>query len=526
MARRGKRRAWTLSSLAGALPARIADFYPVARGMGRKLVLVIGPTNSGKTHRALERLTRAKSGMYLGPLRLLALEVRDRLESDGHPTSLITGEQREIHTNPPAAFTASTIEMTDFDTPVDVAVIDEVQMLGDAERGSAWVQAILGTPAREVWMLGSPEAQDAVRALAAYLGEPLEVMHAERLTELEIDSRPTPFAAIPPQSVLVAFSRREVLDLAAEAAEKHGRDCAVIYGALSPEVRTAQAERFRQGDVDLAVATDAIGMGLNLPVKHVLFVTPTKWNGKTETPIPRDLVWQIAGRAGRYGHHACGRVGALDRRTLEFVRVALSERPASVPRLYRQGPTWPIVSAIAKTLQSEGLEEILEVFVHRLKLPENQHFIAALGEDQLDIARLLDRWEGLALRTRLALSAAPVPMLPKKQFPREFADFVNAIAAGEPFDLGALHYHLPPRASEDQQRAEFAVRLLNLYCWLHYRWPGIFPDLPGAQRAVRDLNAAINRYLAKKRSRRCGNCSRPLSRHEPFRFCDECFHTY
>ncbi len=524
LSRRGKRNSGGLQSLAGVLPARIADFYPAARSLVRKLVLVVGPTNSGKTHRALERLKRAESGVYLGPLRLLALEVRDRLEADGFPTSLITGELREIRENPRAAFTASTIEMTDFDAHVDIAIIDEVQMLGDAERGWAWVQAILGVPAREVWMLGSPEAQDAVQTLAQYLGEPLETISTERLTELEIDARPTRFADIAPQSVLVAFSRREVLDLAAEASSQHNRDCAVIYGALSPEVRTAQAERFRRGDVDLVVATDAIGMGLNLPVKHVLFTSLTKWDGKAETALPRELVWQIAGRAGRYGQHARGHVGALDRRTLEFIRTALEARPAAVPRFYRQGPTWPIVSAIAAALRSECLEQILESFLRRAKLPDNQYFSAALGEDQIGIARILDCVHGLPLKTRLALSVAPVPMLARKQLPREFLLFANAIANGERLRLDVLRYHLPPAAGAEQQRAEFAVRLLNLYCWLHYRWPDVFPDLPRAQGAIRTLDAAINRHLAKKRVRRCESCRRPLSRFEPFRYCDECFH--
>ena len=513
-----------LQNLAAALPERIADFYPVARGLGRKLVLVVGPTNSGKTHRALERLKRAASGVYLGPLRLLALEVRDRLEADGFPTSLITGEQREIRENPLAAFIASTIEMADFDAPVDVAIIDEVQMLGDTERGSAWVQAILGAPAREVWMLGSPEAQDAVEALAEYLGEPLEVISTERLAELEVDEHPTRFSDIPAQSVLVAFSRREVLDLAAEASSRHNRDCAVIYGSLSPEVRTAQAERFRRGDVDLVVATDAIGMGLNLPVKHVLFTRPTKWDGKAETALPRELVWQIAGRAGRYGQHASGHVGALDRRTLQFIRTSLAVRPSSVPRFYRQGPSWPIVSAIAGMLQSECLEQILETFLRRVRLPDNQYFSAALGEDQIGIARVLDHVHGLALKTRLTLSVAPVPMLARKQLPREFVLFANAIANGERFGLEALRYHLPPGAGAEQQRAEFAVRVLNLYCWLHYRWPDVFPDLKRAQGAIHALNAAINRHLAKKRMRRCESCQRPLSRHEPFRYCEACFH--
>ncbi len=264
-------------------------------------------------------------------------------------------------------------------------------------------------------------------------------------------------------------------------------------------------------------------MGLNLPIRHVLITTPTKWDGKTERPLPRELVWQIAGRAGRYGQHERGQVGAFDRRTLDFIHTALSERPAPVPRFFRQGPSWPIVSAIAATIRSERLEEVLEVFLHRIEMPENQRFVAALGEDQMDLARVLDRWGDLPLKTRLALSAAPVPMLPKKAIPREFMHFVDAIARGEPCELASLRGHLPPVACVQQQRAEFSVRVLNLYRWLHYRWPDVFPDFECASLAIGELNTAINRHLSKKKSRRCESCYRPLRRHEPFRYCDECY---
>lgn len=102
--------------------------------------------------------------------------------------------------------------------------------------------------------------------------------------------------------------------------------------------------------------------------------------------------------------------------------------------------------------------------------------------------------------------------------------FVDAIARGEPFELASLRWHLPPGAGTQQQRAEFAVRVLNLYRWSHYRWPDIFPDLKRASRAIGELNAAVNRHLSKKKPRRCESCRRPLRRHEPFRYCDECYH--
>src|SRR4051794_27405552 len=137
--------------------SRFERLFPVARGMGRRLVLVVGPTNSGKTHWALEALRKAPSGLYLAPLRLLALEVSDRLNRDGTPTTLLTGEE-EVRV-PDARHLASTIEMLDPDRPVDLAVIDEIQMLADPDRGWAWTAALMGVPAGTVYLLGAPEAR-------------------------------------------------------------------------------------------------------------------------------------------------------------------------------------------------------------------------------------------------------------------------------------------------------------------------------------------------------------------------------
>jgi len=187
-------------------PSRLADFYPLARSLNRKLTLVIGPTNSGKTHEALERFRNTNSGSYLAPLRLLALEVRDSLTELGLPVSLVTGELLEIV--PDARHCSSTIEMLNFSQQVDMAIIDEVQMIADPQRGSAWLQAVIGAPAKEVWMLGSPEAERTVLSLASYLNEPIEIIHTERLAPLEVSDRALPLDQIPKQAALIAFRVR------------------------------------------------------------------------------------------------------------------------------------------------------------------------------------------------------------------------------------------------------------------------------------------------------------------------------
>ena len=152
------------------------DTFP-ARRCARRLIAVLGPTNSGKTHDAFERLATAASGVYLGPLRLLALEAFTRLNDEfGVSASLVTGEERRIVEG--SRVTTSTIEMLDPEREIDVAVIDEIQMLSDPDRGWAWTQAVLGANAREVWLLGAPSAEPAIRALAARLGLPDESLAA------------------------------------------------------------------------------------------------------------------------------------------------------------------------------------------------------------------------------------------------------------------------------------------------------------------------------------------------------------
>ncbi|MDE3012418.1 MAG: helicase, partial [Pseudomonadota bacterium] len=501
------------------LPTRLDGFYPKARALKRTLHLVIGPTNSGKTHRALERLQRASSGLYLGPLRLLALEVRDRLLDMGIPTSLVTGELIEEIED--ARFISATVEMVDFDREVDVVVIDEVQMLGDEERGSAWLQAILGAPGREVWLLGAPEARAPVMALAEWMNEPVEVTELERLTPFEIQRSATRLADVPAGSAVVAFSRSQVIDIAGELRERFRKTPALVYGALSPEVRREQARQFREGEADVLVCTDAVGLGLNLPIKAMYFSTGVKFNGKQEVPVPRDLVWQIAGRAGRYGMGEDGQVGALNPETLAYVRRALSRRPDPVPIHFRYEANWVIVEALARFLDTDRLAEILFYFWRELALERSREFEPVVPPSQVGLAWRVDR-HALDLRVKLMLSRAPVPMVRDETVP-EFEMFVASIARKEPVRLASypmLQAHLQSR---DQESAEQSVRLLTLYCWLHYRLPTLFPEFPQAQAEQSTLNDAILAFIGRNRGKKCRECGRSMPWQTRFRLCEPCF---
>ncbi|MDW8445013.1 MAG: helicase-related protein [Acetobacteraceae bacterium] len=269
----------------------VASFVP-ARSIRRRIVAFLGPTNSGKSHAAFDLLAAAPRGAYLAPLRLLAWEGQERLAERGVRASLLTGEERRI--DPEATHVSATVEMADFVTPVPMAVVDEVQMLADEDRGWAWTQALVGLPAETLLVAGAAEAEPLIRRLAALTGEPLEVRRFERMVPLTVLRRPVPLARVEPGDALVCFSRRDAFALR-EALIARGRPPAMVYGALGPEVRRAEAERFRDGRAPVLVATDAIGMGLNLPIRRVLFAATTKYGG-----LGPHLIRQIAGRAGRY----------------------------------------------------------------------------------------------------------------------------------------------------------------------------------------------------------------------------------
>lgn len=207
--------------------------YPVARKLNRKLHFFVGPTNSGKTYEALSHLKKADCGTYLAPLRLLALEGYEELKKAGVKASLITGEEEIFDED--GTHISSTIEMVSYDLVVDVCVIDEVQMLEDEDRGWAWVNAILGSPAYDVYMNGSVNALEAVKKIASYLGEELIVKKFTRKNELIINQTPTSLNLLSPQTALIAFSRSDVLSLKHKLAKKY--EVSVIYGNLSPEVR-------------------------------------------------------------------------------------------------------------------------------------------------------------------------------------------------------------------------------------------------------------------------------------------------
>ena len=473
------------------------DSFAAARRLGRQVTLYVGPPNSGKTHAAFERLAQATAGAYLAPLRLLALEGRDRLETRGVPCSLLTGEEHVPV--PDARVVSSTVEMVNTRQAIDVAVIDEAQMLFDPDRGWAWTQAIVGVPARELIVICSAYAVEAIRRLLAVCGEAAEVREFERKQHVQLLKAPVPLEALRAGDAVVAFSRREVLMLRDRIAQQ-GHRVSVIYGALPPEVRRGEAERFASGQTQVLVATDAIGMGLNLPIRRVLFSSVTKFDGEADRDLTESEAHQIAGRAGRYGLHDEGHAGVLreaEQGALRVLRQLLQRQPEAPPGFKaRVAPTAWHVQTIAERLGRQRLRQVLGVFMEQLEL-DNEHFEVAALENMLELADLLDRNAGaLDLTDRFVYAQAPVD--PDATYQLEHflawaANHARSGRAGAPGFLDEVDGH------SRLDRMEQALRLCTLWLWLDLRFEGVYGHVDAVTALRDELNRGIERQLKSRR---------------------------
>lgn len=246
------------------------EWYPATRGLSRTVHVHVGPTNSGKTYHALKRLEESESGIYGGPLRLLAHEVFSRLNAKGLPCWLVTGEERRKADGTNPKMFSCTVEMIPLNTPVEVAVLDEIQMIGNTERGWAWTQAFLGVMANEVHVCGEERAVPLIRELCAAVGDKIEIHRYERLTPLKMEpvSLGGDWNNLRKGDAVICFSVLGIHSVKKQIEAATGRKVAIVYGSLPPETRAQQARLFNDpgNDYDIIVASDAIGMGLNLYV--------------------------------------------------------------------------------------------------------------------------------------------------------------------------------------------------------------------------------------------------------------------
>ena len=501
------------SALLSAIPEHYRDLYPLARQMRRRFILHLGPTNSGKTYEGVGRLRGARHGIYLGPLRLLAAEQFETLNLDDVPCSLVTGEE-QIRV-PGSRVQSSTVEMADLKTHYDVAVIDECQMIADRDRGGAWTAAILGLCADEIHACASPDAEGLLTRMILDCGDELSIVRHERMTPLEVEREGFQFPdSVRPGDALIVFSKARVHAVAAELRSK-GYRVSLIYGALPPDVRRDQAERFLQGETEVVVSTDAIAMGMNLPIERVVFLESEKYDGDITRTLTDAEIKQIAGRAGRYGIYDIGYVNAFGFKGL--VAGALSK------------PLLPLTEAV-------------------IRFPES-----LLGIP-LPLTQIINQWiamqdKGCFSKASTVRMQALAAMMENRHTDKELLYRFLCIPFDETepdllarwkamYHAECNHEHIEvlleiPRMLNPE---DCTIQMLDgleadyRRCDLYYNYTRLFLEEPDSlleeiQRRKDLISQGIIHILStqKLQQKTCRSCSRRLPWNWPYRLCDSCY---
>ncbi|KAF7972250.1 hypothetical protein HWV62_35578 [Athelia sp. TMB] len=509
-----------------------AESFPKARAVRRKFHMHVGPTNSGKTHNALRALAAAKSGVYAGPLRLLAHEVWERLnkgqivpldmepEPDSQPAlesnfdalveqdpqrptvrrqgnpkfvrecNLLTGEEEKL-VSEEASLVSCTIEMLSFTRLFDVAVVDEIQMIADKDRGSAWTAAVLGLHAKEIHLCGEETAIPIIKALLKETGDELVVNRYERLTPLVVQdtSLEGDLSRVQKGDCIVTFSRTGIFALKRQVELQTGMRCAVAYGRLPPEIRSEQAALFNDPDsgYDVIIGSDAIGMGLNLKIKRIVFEAVRKFNGYEEVVLSTSQIKQIAGRAGRYGLHseAGGFTTTLFPNDLPILRNALDQSIPALTDAYLFS-SHELNEGIVRALPSTAsMLTVYEVFTHvaKMRWPYQMQKLARADI----VCNFIDtQLQLLPLADKVLIMKAPIPWQDQTSL-KIITEFLQQYCKDLQVDLkkclesGPLR-HLedvessmnsgPPHSSQEALNVlEGMHKLLIFYMWMHMRSP-------------------------------------------------------
>ena len=500
------------SALLSAIPEHYRDLYPLARGMRRKFILHLGPTNSGKTYEGVERLRYAEHGIYLGPLRLLAAEQFETLNMDDVPCSLVTGEE-QIRV-PNSRVQSSPVEMADLKTRYDIAVIDECQMISDRDRGGAWTAAILGLCAEEIHACASPDAEALLSRIILECGDELTIVRHERMTPLEVEKEGFQFpASVRPGDALIVFSKARVHAVAAELRSR-GFRVSLIYGALPPDVRRNQAERFHQGETEVVVSTDAIAMGMNLPIQRVVFLESEKYDGDITRTLTDAEIKQIAGRAGRYGIYDIGYVNAFGFKSLIAQGLAR--------------PLIPLSEAVIRFPESLlGLPlPLTEIITQWLNMQDKGCFSKASAVRMASLAAMM---ETKNTDKTLLYKFLCIP------FDETDPDLLQRWKIMYQAEARREHIDVLPEMPAIRVPEDCTVQMLDMLeadyrrCDLYYNYTRLFledPDwiLDEIQRRKDLISQGIVHILSTQRlqQKTCRGCKRPLPWNWPYRYCDSC----
>lgn len=479
-------------------------WYPAARAMRRQIHLHVGPTNSGKTYAAIQRLKAADSGVYCSPLRLLAWEVAEGLNNaaDGVPCNLVTGQEKRA--SPGARHVACTVEMADVRKPRDVGVIDEAHLLGDPNRGYAFTRAIMGLPVRELHLCGDPAMVPLVERVAAELGDVLVVNRYERLQKLAVLNKPLRrIKDVASGDCLVAFSRRAVHQLKKDVELMAGKRACVIYGSLPPEARARQAELFndrKRSGYDVLIASDAIGMGLNLSIRRVIFTTMRKFDGENLRLLEPPEVKQIAGRAGRFGMGSTrGGATTLAEDQLPLLRAAV-DAPVVDLTVASVAPTLDQIALYCEARPETSLVEALRAFSDGAST--SPHYSVRDADDMIEAATIVAHLP-LSLEDHWMFAVSPCSAMdPTGAGPKALATFATAFVERGRVSVRVLAAPpaRAPRTQGELSVLEQAHAAYDLYLWFSLRCPEAFPEHDLAQALRQTCAAAIELGLQRSAS--------------------------
>lgn len=474
---------------------KFEQHFTIARSLKRKVTFFMGPPNTGKTYRSFRMLEAGKKGLYLAPLRLLALEGHETLLENGVLNDLITGEERRKSEG--STHVSSTVEMCRWNQKVDVVVLDEVQLMSDANRGWAWTQAYLAAPAGDLVLTGSHAALPFVKNIAKYLGDELEVVELFAEKKLRRDKALNNWDKLKKGDAIIAFSRKDVLAWK-EAAEKRGLKVSVIYGHLSPEVRREEAYKFREGKTDYLIATDAIGLGLNLPIKRIIFSTLNKFDGEVDRVLKHSEAWQIANRAGRKGWVEEGGVTTWfeqDEPLLWEILDAEDEPPKDLKWWVQ-----PLPAQIELWHRKLGgsLTQWLSFFSTKL-LQNHSIFKACPMDSAIQRSYALKKLTNLSIVEQYAYATAPIDSR-DEEGEYKLLEWAKMHNDGIEIDWGMVyenwmpeqHYH---SKAEELFDYESKLKLLTVYRWLTQRFPGTYKGVEEALEQHNVLNSNIERIL-------------------------------
>ena len=327
-----------------------------------RIVAVLGPTNTGKTHYAIERMLAHRSGVIGLPLRLLAREVYDKIVALRGPSTvaLVTGEERIVPVR--AKYWVCTVEAMPDGMGCDFLAVDEIQLCADPERGHVFTDRLLRARGlHETLFLGAETMRKAIAALVPTA----DFIYRDRFSELSYSGQKK-ISRMPARSAIVSFSVDNVYGIA-ELLRRQKGGAAVVMGALSPRTRNAQVEMYQNGDVDYLVATDAIGMGLNLDVNHVAFSATAKFDGNRMRALMPNELAQIAGRAGRHMNNGTfGVTGEASPLHDEVVEAITENRFQPISKLYwrssklKFGTTKALIASLETHTDNDWLTRVRE----------------------------------------------------------------------------------------------------------------------------------------------------------------------